>query len=71
MNVATAIYRNGRLDLTSSVDSPDGTPVEVKPVQSPRQQPSWLSLRPLDVGRFQELTGDDDLLGEMLDDSRS
>ncbi|HUG70892.1 MAG TPA: antitoxin family protein [Pirellulaceae bacterium] len=71
MNVATAIYRNGRLELTSPVDWPEGTPVEVKPVRSRRQRPSWLSLPPLDVGCFQELTGDDDLLGEMLDDSRS
>ncbi|HUG68891.1 MAG TPA: hypothetical protein VMM76_14175 [Pirellulaceae bacterium] len=71
MNIATAIYRNGRLELTSPVDWPEGTPVEVKPAQSPRQQPSWLSLPPLDVGRFRELTRDDDLLGAMLDDSRS
>ncbi len=71
MNAATAIYRNGRLELTSQVDWPDETPVEVTPVQFPRQRPSWLSLPPLDVGRFQELTSDGDLLGEMLDDSRS
>jgi hypothetical protein len=71
MNVVTAIYRNGRLELISPVDWPEGTSVEVKPVTCPRQRPSWLSLPPLDVGRFQEVTGDDDLLGEMLDDSRS
>ena len=71
MNVATAIYRNGRLELTSPVDWPEGTPVEVKPVQSSRQQPSWLALPPLDVGRFREVIGEDDLLGEMLDDSRN
>ena len=71
MNVATAIYRNGRLVLTSPVDWPDGTSVEVKPVQALRQRPSWLSLPPLDVGRFQEVTSDDDLLGDMLDDSRN
>jgi hypothetical protein len=71
MNVANAIYRNGRLELTSPVDWPEGTPVEVKPVQTLRQQPSWLTLPPLDVGRFQEVTGEDDLLEEMLDNSRS
>lgn len=70
MNAANAIYRNGRLELTSSVDWPEGTPVEVKPVAFPEQRPSWLLLPPLDVGRFQEVTADDDLLGEMLDDSR-
>jgi hypothetical protein len=71
MNVATAIYRNGRVELISPVDWPEGTSVEVKPVHSSRQQPSWLSMAPLDVGRFQEVTSDDDLLGEMLDDSRN
>ena len=71
MNTATAVYRNGRLELSSSVDWPEGTSVEVRPISSPQQRPSWLSLPPLDVGRFQEVTDDDDLLGEMLDDSRS
>jgi hypothetical protein len=71
MNVATAIYRNGHLELTSPVDWPDGTSVEVKPVRVSQQRSSWLALPPLDVGRFQEVTGDDDLLGEMLDDSRN
>jgi hypothetical protein len=40
-------------------------------VRVSQQRSSWLALPPLDVGRFQEVTGDDDLLGEMLDDSRS
>lgn len=31
---------------------------------------NWLSLPPLDVGEFRECGPDDDLLGEMLDDSR-
>lgn len=70
MNVVTAIYRNGRLELTSPVDWPDGTPVEVKPVHISGQRPSWRSLQPVDVGRFQETSRDDDPLGEMLDDSR-
>lgn len=69
MNAATAIFRNGRLELTSPVDWPEGISVEVKPVSSPR--PSWRSLPPLDVGSFREVTGDDDLLEEMLDDSRN
>ncbi len=71
MNVATAIYRNGRLELTAPVDWPEGTAVEVKPVHLPRQRASWISLPPLDVGRFQEVKRDDDLLGEMLHDSWS
>lgn len=72
MKTATATFRDGRLELTSQVDWPDGTPVEVTPVTSSHpQQQSWLSLPPLDVGEFREPTNDDDLLGEMLDDSRS
>ena len=71
MQSATATFRNGRLELMSEVDWPDGTRVEVTPLTPPQQRQSWLSLPPLDVGRFQELSNDDDLLGEMLDDSRN
>jgi len=71
MKPATALFQNGELKLTSPVDWPDGTPVEVRPVMHPERGNSWLSLPPLDVGRFEESAGRDDLLGEMLDDSRS
>ena len=71
MRRATAIYRNGQLELTSSVNWPEGTPVEVQPVSTAPERTSWLSLPPLDVGEFQDVTDDDDLLGEMLDDSRN
>ena len=71
MRSATATFRNGRLELTSAVNWPDGTQVEVTPLTSPPQRQSWLSLPALDVGQFRELTSDDDLLGEMLDDSRN
>ncbi len=71
MKTATAMFRNGQLELTSTVDWPDGTRVEVRPLTSTQQQHSWLSLLPLDVGQFQEPSGDVDLLGEMLDDSWS
>ena len=67
---ATATFRNGRLELTSPVDWPDGTQVQVIPLVTGQLRPSWLSLPPLDVGRFRELAGEDDLLGEMLDDPR-
>ena len=72
MKTATATFQNGRLQLTSHVDWPDGTQVEVRPITSgsPRPQ-SWLSLPPLDVGQFRQPTSEDDLLAEMLDDSRS
>lgn len=70
MQTANAVFRAGRLELTGPVDWPDGTKVEVIPVSQP-QRPSWLALPPLDVGRFVELTGEDDLLAEMLDDSRN
>ncbi len=74
MKTITATFRDGRLELTSVVNWPEGTLVEVRPLISqsngaPEQQPSWLSLPPLDVGQFQE-SASDDLLGEMLDDSR-
>jgi len=72
MKTATATFRDGRLELTTPVDWPDGIQVEVRPLEdSPAQRPSWLSLPPLDVGAFREPTGDEDLLAEMLDDSRS
>ena len=70
MHSATAVFHQGRLELTSQVDWPDGTTVEVKPVNVPQLRPSWLSLPPLDVGSFREVSGEHDLLGEMLDDSR-
>lgn len=70
MQTAIAVFRAGRLELTSPVDWPDGTKVEVIPVNQPQGQ-SWLALPPLDVGRFVESTSADDLLAEMLDDSRN
>ena len=71
MNGVSAIYRNGQVELTMPVNWPDGTAVEVTPVQPQASRPSWLSLPPLDVGSFREVTSDDDLLEEMLDDPRS
>jgi len=70
MASVTAIFRNGHIELVEPVDWPDGTRVEVTPVQSPPSRTGWPWLPPLDVGKFREFTADDDLLGEMLDDSR-
>jgi hypothetical protein len=70
MESVTAVFHNGRLELAQSVDWPDGTRVEVTPVESPPLRTGWPWLPPLEVGKFRELTADDDLLGEMLDDSR-
>ena len=70
MGRITAVFRNGQLELGEPVDWPDGTQVEVTPVQSPPSRTGWPWLPPLDVGEFRELTSEDDLLGEMLDDSR-
>ncbi len=70
MNVVTAVYQDGHLKLTSAVDWPNGTPVEVRPIELATERGSWFALSPLDVGTFCELTSDDDLLGEMLDDPR-
>ena len=35
MQIATATFRNGRVELTESVDWPDGTQVEVTPLGTP------------------------------------
>jgi len=68
MESVTATFRNGRLELAGPVDWPDGTQVRVTPLDSVRERINWLSLPPLDVGEFHELSAEDDLLGEMLDD---
>lgn len=70
MNTVTAIFRDGHLELLTPVDWPNETTVEVKPLTAPPGRVSWLSLPPLDVGEFRELT-DDDLLEEMRNDSRT
>jgi hypothetical protein len=64
MESVTAVVRNGRIELVEPVDWPDGTKVAVTPVDSPNRRTSWLSLPPLDVGEFRELTAEDDLLGK-------
>lgn len=71
MESMTATFRNGRLELAEPVNWPDGTRVQVTPVAGCQQRVNWLSLPPLDVGEFRELTAEDDLLAEMLDDPRS
>ena len=70
MGTVTAVFHNGRIELAQPVDWPDGTQVEVTPIDNPCPQAVWPFLPPLDVGKFRELTSEDDLLGEMLDDSR-
>ena len=71
MQSVTATFRNGRIEFAERVDWPDGTRVEVTPLGNLQGRASWLMLPPLDVGGFRELSEEDDLLGEMLDDSRS
>ena len=71
MESASAVFRNGQIELVEPVDWPDGTRVEMTPIDSFQPQNDWPWLPPLDVGEFRELTADDDLLGEMLDDSRT
>lgn len=65
-----AKYCQGRVELSGPVTWPEGTPLEVTPLLSGSPRGSWLALAPLDVGQFREPTPDDDLLTEMLDDSR-
>lgn len=38
MQSVTATFRNGRLELAESVDWPEGTRVEVKPLAPPGQE---------------------------------
>lgn len=71
MGSVTAVFRNGRIELAVPVDWLEGTQVEVTPLGSVPGRARWLSLPPLDVGEFRELNAEDDLLGEMLDDSRA
>ena len=71
MGSVTATFRNGRIELAQEVDWPDGTQVEVTPLVGAQQRTDWLLLPPLDVGGFREVIAEDDLLGEMLDDSRA
>ena len=70
MQRVTATFRQGRVELTEPVDWPEGTRVEVTPIPGGQPRGSWLSLPPLNVGQFRELTPNDDVLAEMLDDSR-
>lgn len=70
MNRTLAIIRNGRVELSDPVVWPDGTAVEIIPLPSTPAQVDWFALPPLDVGEFRAPTSEDDLLGEMLDDSR-
>jgi len=70
MESVTAIFHKGQIELAQPVDWPDGTKLEVTPINNATARTDWLSLPPLDVGGFREFTSEDDLLGEMLDDSR-
>jgi hypothetical protein len=71
MKTMTATLRNGRIELAEPVNWPEGTRVQVTPFADTRQRVDWLSLPPLDVGEFHELSVQDDVLAEMLDDSRA
>ncbi len=71
MGSVTATFHNGRIDLAEPVDWPEGTLVTVTPLDSAQDRVDWLSLPPLDVGEFREPGPEDDLLGEMLSDSRA
>jgi hypothetical protein len=39
MQNATAVFRNGRIELAEPVDWPDGTPVEVHPITAETKSP--------------------------------
>lgn len=65
MVTVTATFQNGRLELAQPVDWPDGTQVLLTPLVGSQECVDWLSLPPLGVGEFRELTAEDDLLAEM------
>jgi len=67
----TAVFRDGRIELAEPVAWPNGTRVRVIRLGDVPQRVDWLSLPPLQVGDFRELSADDDLLAEMLDDARA
>jgi hypothetical protein len=68
MRGVTAVFRNGQIELAEPVNWPDGTRVEVTPVDMPQPRMALHLLPPLDTGEFRDLTAEDDLLREMLDD---
>ena len=68
MRSVKAVFRKGRLELTEPVDWPEGAQVNVTLLCETRQRVDWLSLPPLDVGQFRELSAEDDLLAELLND---
>ena len=69
MSTIKAIVRNGRIEVADPIDLPDGTELTIA-VPGSSVRADWFSLPPLDVGNFRELAPGDDLLAEMLDDSR-
>jgi len=71
METATAVFRDGRIELAEPVAWPNGTRVRVTRLGDVTQRVDWLSLPPLQVGDFRELSAEDDLLAEMLDDARA
>ena len=69
MTMIKAVVRNGRIEVDDPLNLPDGTQLTIPIPDQPPERADWFSLPPLDVGRFRELTSDDDLLAEMLDDA--
>ena len=78
MENATATFREGRLELSGPVDWPEGTLVSVTPLPVANEsiappaekRAGWLSLPPFDLGEMRPFSSADDLLEEMLGNSR-
>ena len=58
MESITAVIHNGRIELAQPVEWPDGTRVEVRPINNPLERTDWLSLPPIGVGEFREPVSD-------------
>jgi hypothetical protein len=59
MESITAIVHNGRIELAQPVEWPDGTRVEVRPINNPLVRTDWLSLPPIGVGELSKPVSDE------------
>ncbi len=59
MESITAVIHNGRIELAQPVEWPDGTRVEVRPINNPSEPTDWLSLPPIGMSEFRDPVSDE------------
>ena len=59
MKSITAVIHNGRIELAQPVEWPDGTRVEVRPINNPSEPTDWLSLPPIGMSEFRDPVSDE------------